>query len=146
METGMDDAEGPVLADFEGEWRLERSIEDMKEGRSLHFTGSASFMRDLDGMAYSETGRLVLPDGTRMPANRSYRWQEEGDGRVAVHFEDGSYFHSFDLCARSSADHWCKPDAYAVRYDFSGWPRWTSRWSVNGPRKEYVSESRYWRP
>ncbi len=142
----MIDAEGPVLADFEGDWRLERVIEDLKADQTLHFTGGASFIRDLDGLAYAESGRLVLPDGSRMEASRSYRWQEEGEGRVAVHFEDGSYFHSFELATRPSAEHWCDPDSYAASYDFSAWPRWSCRWSVNGPRKEYVMETRFWRP
>lgn len=141
----MEDDEGPVLADFEGDWRLERTIDDRNAGQILHFTGMGSFVRDLDGLAYSESGRLVLPDGSRMEASRGYRWQEQ-DGRVEVFFEDGSFFHAFPLAANVSAEHWCDPDSYAAQYDFGAWPRWSCRWSVTGPRKQYVSESRYWRP
>ena len=39
--------------------------------------------------------------------------------------------------------HWCDPDSYAVRYDFSRWPEWSARWRVEGPHKAYIMYSRY---
>lgn len=126
--------------DFEGGWRLERRIDDHRADQVATFAGTATFARDQAGLAYRETGELTLPGVSPMRSERRYRW-EAVDGQIQVLFDDGRFFHAFDPSGMASGDHWCAPDSYAVRYDFSEWPVWRSRWSVNGPRKDYVMES-----
>ncbi|PRY26741.1 hypothetical protein CLV78_101842 [Aliiruegeria haliotis] len=132
------------LADLSGTWILDRDIADARTGQRQRLTGTAEFAARDGGLDYFETGRLVLPGGQNLTATRRYLWRVRQGGRVEVLFEDGRYFHSFTFGeAAPKAHHWCDPDDYRVSYDFSAWPVWSSRWSVNGPRKEYVMYSRY---
>lgn len=125
----------PQLSDFVGSWRLSRRIVEA-DGRSATFAGTARFTPDGEGLIYREDGLLALP-GTAAPirAERRYLWREDGAG-IVVLFDDGRPFHRF-APARPEAAHWCEPDDYRVRYDFSGWPVWRAEWRVTGPRKDY---------
>jgi len=60
------------------------------------------------------------------------------------------YRETGTLCLRSGPQmqaegtpHLCGQDLYHVAYDFRDWPRWSARWEVAGPRKDYVSTSTY---
>lgn len=131
----------PELADFTGGWRLSRQIVPAT-GAPARFIGTAEFTPRPDGrLAYRETGQLMLPDAPAMQAERGYLWAAEGGG-IAVFFADGRPFHRFTP-ARPEARHWCAPDDYSVRYDFSAWPEWHSHWQVRGPRKDYTMFSQY---
>ena len=59
-----------------------------------------------------------------------------------VDYADGRPFHEFDP-ARPRAAHWCDPDDYRVRYDFTRWPLWRAEWEVRGPRKDYLMMTDY---
>lgn len=127
------------LIDFMGHWTLTRSIAhaDGTEGR---FEGTAVWTPDGEGARYHETGHLILPQA-RFAAERRYTW----DADLNVFFEDGRFFHAVPRVGGEAA-HWCDPDQYDVSYDFSTWPRWSCRWQVLGPRKNYVMTSVYQRP
>ncbi|MFT3973878.1 MAG: DUF6314 family protein [Amaricoccus sp.] len=132
------------LRAFEGRWRIERDIEDVKAGRTGRFAGEAVFAPVLDGLAYVETGTLTLQGAAPMAASRRYLWRAGGPGTIEVLFEDGRFFHRIDAEEPTSgAVHACAPDLYRVRYDFRGWPRWLAEWRVSGPRKDYAMVSRY---
>ena len=127
-----------VLADFEGRWRVERSIRqtDGVEGR---FEGEAVFAPDGAGaLAYHEDGVLTMPGAAPMRATRAYRWVEG----LEVFFDDGRPFHTVPATG-GAATHLCPPDIYRVSYDFSRWPDWTATWDVTGPRKAYRMVSAY---
>lgn len=133
------------LPAFTGTWAVERDITDLRGGRSGRFTGRAEFRPAPDGLAYVETGTLVL-GGVVMAATRSYLWREAA-GCIEVRFDDGHPFHAFpadDLTPEASHD--CPPDRYRVRYDFADWPRWQVEWRVTGQRKDYLSRTRFARP
>lgn len=136
----MNGRTGLKLDDFAGTWELLRVIDDRRAGQVLRFEGAARFTARDGGLDYVETGRLVLPGAGPVQANRRYRWAVR-DGQVEVFFDDGRFFHAFALSGAPRARHWCPPDDYAVCYDFGEWPVWSSRWSVNGPRKDYVARS-----
>lgn len=129
------------LADFAGLWRLEREIDDRLTGAPGRFTGRAEFRPVDGGLAYREEGELTLGVAPGVLAVRTYLWREEG-GLIRVDHGDGRPFHSFDPAA-PEARHWCAPDDYRVRYDFSRWPDWQAEWEVRGPRKDYRMRSRY---
>ena len=133
-----------IADDFVGAWQLDRVIEDRMGAQSGALTGQASFkVMGGDTLAYGETGRLTLRQGPVLTATRRYTWAFEG-ARVQVAFEDGRPFHDFTPQGHAAGtDHPCGEDYYTVRYDFTGWPRWTAQWTVIGPRKDYVSTSVY---
>lgn len=126
----------PELADFEGEWAIARRI-TQAHGAAV-FTGTARFTPAQGGLAYHEEGVLTLPGVAPMRAERDYLWRGDGD-RIAVLFADGRAFHHIG----AEAAHWCDPDDYRVRYDFTRWPEWRTEWQVRGPRKDYRMVSTY---
>jgi hypothetical protein len=131
------------LAAFRGGWRIARRITDARSGGTGRFVGRARFVGAGEGLEYTEEGTLRLDGGGALTAARRYRWREEG-GAILVAFDDGRPFHRFDCDAqRPEAEHDCLPDRYRVRYDFGHWPVWTAVWRVSGPRKGYVSVTRY---
>ena len=132
------------LEDFAGHWRIGRQIEDRLGGLAGAFSGRAEFRPVARGLAYHEEGLLRLGAGTEVVAVRDYLWREEG-GLIVVDHGDGRPFHAFDPAA-PEARHWCDPDDYRVRYDFSRWPEWRAEWTVRGPRKDYTMVSLYARP
>ena len=138
-----------ALHDFIGTWQLARRIVE-DAGRQARFEGTARFAR-MDGAAGAagalllhEEGTLYLPGQDGLHATRRFTWWPGRDGRVEVRFDDGRPFHVFDPNRAECTDrHWCDPDTYVVRYDFSRWPEWSARWRVDGPRKGYTMHSRY---
>ncbi len=129
---------------FGGGWQLTRDINDRRAGQRGSFVGTAEFTPTSVGFDYNEKGTLQMGDGPSFGATRRYIW-ELGDGEMRVSFGDGRAFHSFSLTDQPQADHLCGDDMYRVGYDFSGWPDWTARWDVAGPRKDYTMTSRYTR-
>lgn len=131
------------LAEFEGEWRIARLIDDRRAGQTGRFEGRAVLTPGNGGLIFREEGILRLGEAPPMTATRSYLWRAEGR-RIAVLFDDGRAFHSFDPNADTpAADHACDPDTYQVIYDFSRWPEWRTVWHVTGPRKDYRMESAF---
>lgn len=131
----------PELADFIGEWRIRRRIEDRLSGQQGRFEGQAWFRPDGAVLRYREEGRLFLASAPPMTAVRDYVWHDS-TGRIAVDYGDGRPFHDFDPAA-PAARHFCDPDDYRVSYDFSRWPDWQAEWTVSGPRKDYTMLSRF---
>lgn len=131
-------------ADFAGQWRIGRVITDRLTGRTSRFDGQAGLTAAGDGaLAYAETGQLQLAGAAPMTATRRYLWQFAG-AQVDVRFADGRPFHSFAPgMTGPGTDHPCGEDLYRVAYDFSAWPRWSARWDVRGPRKDYALHSQY---
>ncbi|MDR9484043.1 MULTISPECIES: DUF6314 family protein [Sediminimonas] len=133
-----------ALSDFIGEWRLTRRIVH-DSGQEARFCGQARFKAQADGaLLLCEVGTLHVPGQGEFAATRRYLWRPGNAGTIDVQFDDGRPFHRFDPNAGDSGDrHWCDPDSYAVRYDFSHWPEWSARWRVEGPHKAYIMYSRY---
>ncbi|MEL7093446.1 MAG: DUF6314 family protein [Pseudomonadota bacterium] len=127
-----------VLADFAGRWRLSRAIAPVGQPEA-QFEGVAEWVPDAEGrLAYAESGLLRVPGQAEMRAERRYTW----DAELNVWFEDGRFFHTVPA-AGGKAEHWCDPDWYHVDYRFGSWPVFEVEWRVSGPRKDYVSVSRY---
>ncbi len=131
------------LHDFAGRWRLGRLIDDSRAGHSAHATGQAVLTPDAAGLVYDEEILLHLPGQAPIEGRRRYLWRT-APGGIAVLFADGRDFHTFTLDgARPVAAHWCDPDRYDVSYDLGDWPRWSTRWEVRGPHKDYVMQTTY---
>jgi len=123
-------------ADFQRDWRIERVITHA-DGSEAQFAGTATVGAD---WVYEETGRLSM-GAQSFEATRKYLWQPV-EGGFDILFDDGRAFHTlrFDT---AGADHWCDPDTYRVTYDLSGFPEWSTKWRVTGPRKDYSMITRY---
>ena len=129
------------LWDLEGRWSLTRRIQH-GDGRVDRMTGWADFHRSGEHLRQDEKGTLEV-NQQRLEAEQSYIWTALED-RLEVLFNDHRPFHDVPIgVVKPEAEHFCTPDMYNVRYDFSGWPTWTSIWSVQGPRKNYVMTSTY---
>ncbi|SFA76224.1 hypothetical protein SAMN05421688_0678 [Poseidonocella pacifica] len=131
-----------TLYELEGKWRLARVILQ-RDGTQAHFIGTAAFLRNQDGLDYSETGKLHMPGQAAMKAERRYEYRQRGSA-VEVFYPDGRPFHRFGLDdPYPYAAHLCGEDNYQVVYDFANLPNWTAEWHVRGPRKNYNLTSRY---
>ncbi len=131
------------IYDFQGVWDLSRLIRDERAGQIIQAEGKAELRQDTQGLVYDETVTLRVPGQPAMTGTRRYLWRDAGD-RIAIHFDDDRFFHALKLGQTQVEDHHdCPPDSYDADYDFSGWPRWTVRWTVSGPRKSYEMETKY---
>ncbi|WP_375263168.1 DUF6314 family protein [Palleronia sp.] len=134
----------PRLGDFEGDWKLDRSILDRRGGPDSRFEGRAHFAPDGAVLHYRESGTLHMGDAA-FEAEQAHLWRMDG-ARFRISFFDGRPFHDFEAgIEQPDGRHDCDPDVYLVRYDFSAWPDWTAEWTVTGPRKDYVMTSHYTR-
>lgn len=132
------------LEDFEGRWHLSRHTQsDLSPNATLE--GEAIFTPEDGGLRLTERG-LLLMEGQNQSLNavQNYHWYRS-DLDIIVRFEGGGFFHSFVPERLAHAKHWCAPDQYVVKYDFTRWPVWQSEWTVKGPRKSYVMVSTYQR-
>lgn len=131
------------LADFEGGWRLSRTIHDARAGQIVRAEGEADLTRSGDGLIYTEKVTLRIPDQADLTGTRRYFWRSARTG-VAVFFDDDRYFHTLNLGSAQASDHHdCPPDSYDAFYDFGAWPSWKVRWIVAGPRKSYEMDTEY---
>ena len=139
-----------LCSKFLGYWILDRHIDDFLLGQTGRFTGQATLVAGDTDWLYSESGILTLQNQTPLKSERRYLWSPTSNG-FDIHFEDGQFFHSFDLPETSgmnrsaTAHHWCDPDDYNVQYNLHNFPDWSSIWQVKGPRKSYKLESKYQR-
>jgi len=119
-------------------------IDDHRADTTARLTGEARIARSGVTLVYDETGTLHLP-GQATPLHATRRYLMARSGReLVVRFVDGRPFHRIDLTdATPTARHACDPDEYAVTYDFSNWPDWSTVWTVTGPRKDYTMTSQY---
>jgi hypothetical protein len=125
-------------ADFAGTWHVARVIWHA-DGTVARFAGRAVWTAEGDAWRSIEAGWLGQ-DGAGFEARRETLWRDVPDG-IAVAFGDGRPFHLWRL--GEEARHHCPPDAYRLRYDLSAWPKWSVRWRVRGPRKDYAALTRY---
>ena len=133
------------LLSFTGAWHLDRTIEDVRAGR----TGAPHRRR-----------RASSPPRTASPTPRRARSPSPAARRCAppaatsgATAGQGPSTSGSRTAASSTAStprtrrrppaHDCPPDTYRVRYDFRAWPRWQAEWRVTGPRKDYGIVSRF---
>lgn len=125
------------LANLAGSWRTRRAIHHA-DGARMRFDGVSEWERDGNFLRCVETGTL-WQGSTKFEARRETLWRATGTA-IEVSFADGRPFHMID---GPEAHHDCPPDDYRLSYDFGAWPKWSVRWRVTGPRKNYRALTRY---
>lgn len=131
----------PAFGALDGCWRVTRSIRHAGGGTD-RFAGETRFTRAGARILQDEDGWLTLASGARLRATRRYLWMRREGGAECL-FPDGRPFHSLPFgVARPETTYLCPPDRYAAAYDFTRWPEWRVTWTVEGPAKDYVMESR----
>jgi hypothetical protein len=133
-----------------GAWQIRRVLNDKLRGEPGSFEGRAIFAPEQDHtLAYREEGCLEL-GGFETLAHQSYLYAfpapHRAPHRAEVRFADGRPFHALDLSdGRWAAEHLCGRDLYRGRFRAEGAERWSVTWTVAGPRKDQVLESRFTR-
>ncbi len=130
-----------------GAWVIRRTLDDRRRGESGSFQGRTVFTPGEDGaLAYREEGCLEL-GGFETLAHQSYLYAFPATHRAhraEVRFADGRAFHPLDLRdGQWSAEHVCAADLYRGRFRALAPDRWSVLWTVAGPRKDQVLESRF---
>ena len=133
-----------------GAWEIRRTLDDRRRAAQGHFEGRATFIPgDENTLTYREEGCLEL-GGFETLAHQSYLYAfpllHWAPHRAEVRFADGRPFHALDLSdGRWAAEHLCGRDLYRGRFRAEGAERWSVTWTVAGPRKDQVLESRFTR-
>lgn len=119
-----------------GEWRLRRRLVSLEPVMSGTAEGMACFEPRPEGLAYYEAVDVDYADHEG-PATRAYRYHLSQPWCARVHFEDGRFFHAFDLRdGRWRAEHRCGDDVYLGGFRVLRAGLWIARWRVFGPRKD----------
>jgi hypothetical protein len=156
---------GGTAGFLRGDWNVVRRICDHRTGQVGWFRGQASFRSGEAGLsqggepggeagsagpvgrvlAYDEHGELRF-GGHRGPASRSLLYLERADGSADVRFADGREFYRLDLRSGTwQAEHPCRADRYLVTTTVPAADRFTERWRVTGPAKDYELTTTYTR-
>ncbi|KAL8829491.1 MAG: hypothetical protein Q9191_001985 [Dirinaria sp. TL-2023a] len=162
-----------MFTSLKGEWTLERDLHSaIPTYPSGTLKGTANFedrppsnqAYDMEYL-YTEVGELTTHQGFRLAASRqyAYRYQESKD-QISAWFvkpEDGSsvdyLFHTLRFgqlpddhptsILLANGYHLCVEDNYSAEYKFelNGARNqvWSLKYTVKGPNKDYVAESRY---
>ncbi|KAF8854121.1 flavin-containing monooxygenase-like protein [Acephala macrosclerotiorum] len=160
---------------LQGTWSLSRTIRSqLATFPSGTLTGTASFIprsstdenADMEYL-YFEEGDFRPSWGGTMTARRSYVyhytekgdsmdvWFTKGDGKMSDYFFHKLEFlvegrrKSLDEPWRAKSSHLCIEDLYNVEYEFffkgTTIEKWTSKYNVKGPKKDYTIENLYMR-
>ena len=138
------------LPSLSGHWTLSREI-TAADGNAT-FSGTAEFVPlDSGALHYTERGLLTLPHGQSLPAFRTYIFQLHETG-FTVFFDEipPRLFHDVKLAPDGAVllgrvSHFCAPDIYISTYRFLPNGSFQIVHDVTGPKKRYVSSTRYLR-
>ncbi|MFC5385840.1 DUF6314 family protein [Aquamicrobium segne] len=122
---------------FIGLWKVQRRLIDHLNRTSLQFNGQAH----IETGSIIETGNLCGKQGL-LEAKRVYLLAMDDTG-VDIRFFDGRDFIRLGLLADQRVIHQCSDDLYDGRFMFRNPDFWAEIWRVSGPRKRYVSLTRY---
>ncbi|MET0928204.1 MAG: DUF6314 family protein [Aeromicrobium sp.] len=118
-----------------GEWLMDRTIDDRFAREAPTVEGTSELVLDVDGrVRWSERGTLRRGD-LEIPVSRVLFVEHREDGWW-VTFDDGRDFHPW--APGDEVVHPCAADTYVGRIEVQDADRWTVRWQVSGPAKDYT--------
>src|SRR3546814_8094637 len=116
----------------QGEWSLERRVQDRRAAQDGRLSGAAAFTADGSGLLCREEGRLAI-GAHEGPALQSYRYVFSTAARAAVHFAGGRLLHDLDLTAGAwRGTHLCDPDLDDGAFIALSPDAWRVGWRVAG--------------
>ena len=142
MEQNTNKPDQHIFSRLRGEWVLTRTV-----GHDGVMTGRAAFT-DKPGasssLLYTEQGINRLPGGEEFDFFQNYLYQSD-DAGLHVFFADGRTFHTldFETDRRAKARHLCGNDLYQGTYAFHDDDHFSVTWSVKGPKKDFVIQTKY---
>jgi hypothetical protein len=138
-------AVGDLARFLVGRWTIEREIAGHQQGPT-RFSGSARITHTDGGdLEYAEIGMLTI-GAAPLEAGRRLSLHLVSQASAEVRFADGTPFRLLDLSAGWWRVHLaCADDRYRGRFLARSNDELAVRWHVEGPRKQYVSSSRYTR-
>ena len=164
---------GAMFAGLKGDWKVVRSLESaIPAYPSGIFDGLATFRERIPSdpafdneYLYVEDGHFQTQQGFTLSATRRYVYRYQLDSnQISAWFvksEDGItvdyLFHVLDLSATTpetetisvKAHHLCNEDNYWVQYLFpyrdSNLNKFSIKYAVNGPNKDYTADATYTR-
>ncbi len=132
------------FSSLEGRWRLAR-----KMSNGCRFEGEAVFT-PLDRYVFElkETGKLLLADGTALPATQNWVWRQADNNKLIVEYSQargGAEYHmvlmqSAGKSIAGTGEHTCGADLYLARYRLmvcGSRDVITIRHRITGPAKNY---------
>lgn len=118
-----------------GAWELSRVIEDRLAGEQHTVHGRLVLTAvSSDRLLWVETGRWHREHGD-VEVRRDLRLEHDDDTGWWMRFDDGRDFHPWT--PDEVVVHPCSPDTYSGVVSGSA-QRWTVRWEVAGPHKDYT--------
>eukprot|EP00658_Telonema_sp_P-2_P025913 TRINITY_DN20449_c0_g1_i1.p1 TRINITY_DN20449_c0_g1~~TRINITY_DN20449_c0_g1_i1.p1 ORF type:complete len:249 (-),score=87.46 TRINITY_DN20449_c0_g1_i1:320-958(-) len=154
---------GRRLLDFlAGSWRMSRLIHSNQTGTTMASLEDAMaewvVTEKPYRMLYTEQGQLLAYHGgaepSRLEVKRQYLYGFDEEHEIDVWFhqpgglDHDKFFHRFSLPPdqrRARAEHLCVDDLYKGEIVLDGDDRFTTRWHVRGPAKDYTITSKYTR-
>ncbi|MCW2841019.1 MAG: hypothetical protein JWR55_2502 [Aeromicrobium sp.] len=118
-----------------GTWSMDRTIDDRLGTEISSVDGTSELVLEDDGrVRWSERGTLHRGD-LDIPVSRVL-FVEHRAGGWWVTFDDGRDFHPW--APGDEVVHPCAADTYVGRIEAKDADRWTVRWDVMGPAKDYT--------
>jgi hypothetical protein len=143
-----------VFAMFQGVWSLNRIIAGhgfMKgTGRFEKYNSNSTSTQEL---LYKEDGLFEFDNGSKLETHKEYLFVYENDQLGVFFFENKKrdrLFHLLDFeqtegdnkkFLLATATHHCSPDVYKVTYEIYNNDEFKIVYKVNGPSKDYVSQT-----
>ena len=135
---------------LEGNWKLSRTINDLRQNMPGAVVGNVKMARRTDiagndALTYREEGVLRFGNYEEN-VFRFYDFSFPAPHKAIVHFEDGKVFHELDLSSGYwQAEHLCGEDTYRGRFRIESRDVWMSNWYISGPNKEMILDNRFQR-
>jgi hypothetical protein len=152
-----------VFNTFNGVWSFTRKI-----AGSGHMNGLAKFEKlnsSLNELIYKENGLFIFDNGNQIEAHREYLYRlNKKTNQLEVYFVENDnnnrLFHTLEFknindnlnettsltsqkkqCLSANALHECIKDTYKIKYEIFKDNEFKIVYTVNGPSKNYVSET-----
>lgn len=141
-----------VFSLLQGSWSLIRTIAGhgtMKGTANLQKTENTQLFAQ--NLLYREDGIFELNDGKKLETHKEYLYILQND-KLGVYFVEnrrqGRLFHILDFNKNETknfllakAIHYCHEDIYNVRYKIYTNNHFQITYMVNGPKKNYISQT-----
>ena len=142
-----------VFTMFHGAWSLNRTILGVGSMKGVAIFENLSQNISSHDILYKEDGMFHFDNGTKLNTHKEYIYSFENE-QLGVYFVEckkrDKLFYLLDLnelnedhrtYLMATAIHHCNPDVYDVKYEIYDSDEFKIVCKVNGPMKDYVSQT-----